>query len=136
MMLTAALAAAAMLVPVDATLLEGLPTTSVEINDHGTQRTCTGPTLTQVLGRLDVPQGDKLRGEELQRDMLVQARDGYAVLFSLGEIDPAFGNLGAIIASECDGRALDDHEGPYRLVVPGDGKMARSVRQVVTLEIN
>ena len=136
MIATALVAAVAMLVPVDGQLLEGLPIASVANNDHGTQRTCTGPTLTQVLGKLEVSQGEKLRGTELQRGVLVQARDGYAVLFSLGEIDPTFGNSGAIIATQCDGRALDDHEGPFRLIVPGDGKMARSVRQVVTLEIN
>lgn len=66
--------------------------------------------------------------------MIVRGRDGYAVLFSLGELDAALGAKSVVIATQCDGKPIPDADGPYRLVVPGEGRAARSVRQVVTIE--
>jgi hypothetical protein len=34
-----------------------------------------------------------------------------------------------------DGKRLDDKEGPYRIVIPDEKRMARWVRQVTTLKI-
>ena len=35
----------------------------------------------------------------------------------------------------CDGNTLDSATGPYRLAIPGDKRGARSVRQLIALEI-
>ncbi len=40
-----------------------------------------------------------------------------------------------ILADSVDGRPLPAAEGPYRLVVPGDRRPDRSVRQVVAIAV-
>ncbi len=40
-----------------------------------------------------------------------------------------------LVADRKDGKPLDAHEGPFRLVVPGDKRPARSARSIVKIEI-
>lgn len=133
----ALLAAAALgeTVPVDAKLLQALPEAAATLTAHGQAHACTGPTFAAVLARLGQPHGEALRGAALARGVLVTARDGYRVLFSLGELDPALGGAPAIIATKCAGKALGSDDGPFRLILPGDKRPARSVRQVASLAI-
>ncbi len=140
MMIPLALLAAAALTgsavtKVDETLLKGLPTIEAVLTAHGETHRCTGPTLASVLVRMGAPHGDALRGKALTRAVIARARDGYAVLFSLGEIDAGLGAEPAIIATRCDGKAIDPKDGPYRLVLPGEQHLARSVRQLESLEV-
>jgi DMSO/TMAO reductase YedYZ molybdopterin-dependent catalytic subunit len=65
----------------------------------------------------------------------VHAADGYRVVIALREMDPAFSDKQIILAVLKDGKPLDDKEGPYRIVVPDEKRMARWVRQVTTLKI-
>ena len=67
--------------------------------------------------------------------LLVKARDGYTVLFSLGELDAKLGAAPAIVATTCDGKTIDASDGPFRLIVPQDQRPARSVRQVERLAV-
>ena len=120
---------------VDIALLAGLPTREVTLTAHGVAQHCSGPEFVAVLAKLGVPQGEALRGPALTGGVIVRARDGYAVLFSIGELDPALGNGGAIVATQCDVKPLTDKDGPYRLIVPGDKRPARSVRQMATIEL-
>ena len=139
MMLPALFAAAAMVagqpVPVDAALLAGLQPVQVEATIHGEKLVCTGPRLRDLAGRLGLPQGEKLGGPMLANALLLRARDGYAVLFSLAEIDATLGNSNAIVATACNGQPLDSKVGPYRLIVPGEQRPARAMRQLDTIEL-
>jgi hypothetical protein len=67
--------------------------------------------------------------------LLVQAADEYRVVFALPELDPAFTDKQIVLAFLKDGKALDGREGPYRLVIPDEKRMARWARQVTTLKI-
>jgi hypothetical protein len=133
------LAAAALAVggsaEIDDALLAGLPVQQATLKAHGVERHCSGPALTDVLAKLGLPHGETLRGAALQRGVLVKARDGYGVLFSLGELDPGTGAEPAIVATQCDGKPLGEHDGPYGLILPGDKRPARSVRQVKSIEL-
>lgn len=60
----------------------------------------------------------------------VQARDGYRIVFALAEFDDAFSASPAILVDRRDGAPLPDEEGPLRIVVPGERRAARWVRQV------
>lgn len=120
---------------VDAALLAGLPAHDVTLTAHGVTQTCNGPKFAAVLAKLGLPQGEALRGPALASGVIVHARDGYAVLFSLGEVDAALGNEGAIVATQCDGKPLTDKDGPFRLIVPNEKRPARSVRQLATIEL-
>ena len=130
MILALVLAAA----PVDAALLKGLPSAEVTLVAHGKTQHCAGPSLASVLAKLGYPAGEKLGGKALAGGIVARASDGYAVLLSLGEIDATLGNETAIIATTCDGKPLDDKEGPFRLILPDEKRPARSVRQLVSLE--
>lgn len=72
--------------------------------------------------------------EELQQTLLVTGRDGYAIAFSFGEIAPDFGDKAIMIAIEVAGKPLTPAQG-LRLIVPGDKRGARSVKDVVSIDI-
>lgn len=128
------LAVLAQATPVDAKLLDGLPVHDATLDAHGVVSKCSGPLLADVAARIGMPMGEALHGGELAHGLIVRAKDGYSVLFSFGELDPGTGNDGAIVATACDGKALGEDVGPYRLVVPGDKRPARAVRNAVSIE--
>jgi len=119
----------------DAAALAAMPQVNVSRTDHGKPLQCTGVPLSALLTRAGLPSGEALRGPALASGILVSARDGYRVLFSLGELDGALGKTEAILASRCNGQALDAAAGPLRLIVAGDTRPARSVRQVAKLTL-
>ena len=67
--------------------------------------------------------------------LIASAPDGYRVLFSLTEFDPAFSDRVILLADRRDGKRLENREGPLRLIVPGDKSHARWIRGVTTLEV-
>ena len=100
----------------------------------GTQVEYEGVSLREVLKRAGAPIG-KLRGKALSSCVLAKASDGYQVVFTLGEIDPEFGNEQIIIADKRDGKPLFGYQGPFRITVPHDKAGARSVRMLVSIEL-
>lgn len=93
-------------------------------------RACRCPTAL-----VGAPQGQALRGPALADVLIVTAQDGYRVALSLAGVDPAISPQRTIIADRKAGQPLDPHEGPFRLVVEGDKRPARSARQVVSVEL-
>ena len=65
----------------------------------------------------------------------MEAADGYRVVVALPEIDPAFTDKPIVLAFIKNGNPPDEKEGPYRIVIPDEKRMARWVRQVTTLKI-
>jgi DMSO/TMAO reductase YedYZ molybdopterin-dependent catalytic subunit len=120
---------------VSAADLAAMPRQTLSLTAHGETHVYEGPTLASVLERLDAPFGQRLRGEALKTYVVVRAADGYVVVFSLAEIDPAMSPTAVILADETDGAPLSAEEGPLRLVVEGDVRPARSVRQVTAIEL-
>ncbi len=94
-----------------------------------------GVWLHDVLVKAGVPQGERLRGKALAGYVLAEAKDGYQVLFSLGEVDPAFTKGDILIADTLDGKPLAEEQGPFRLVVASDKPGARSVRMLIRLSV-
>ncbi|WP_156254590.1 molybdopterin-dependent oxidoreductase, partial [Sandarakinorhabdus oryzae] len=82
-----------------------------------------------------LPSGEAVRGPALTTLIVAEAADGYRVAFSLGEIDGKLGNRAVLVATACDGKPLDIANGPLRLVVPGETRAARSVRQLKALRV-
>jgi len=87
------------------------------------------------LEKAGVGLGETLKGKRMASCLLVEATDGYRVVIALPEIDPAFNDKQMVLAFLKDGKRLNDKEGPYRLVIPDEKRMARWVRQVTTLRI-
>ena len=102
---------------------------------EGTKIVYEGVTLFSLLQKAGAPFGKQLRGKVLASYVLAKALDGYQVIFTLGELDPDFGNESILVADKRDGKPLPDKQGPFRLVCPNDHEGARSVRMLQTLEV-
>lgn len=94
-----------------------------------------GVAISELLQRAGAPAGKQLRGREMTKFVRVTATDGYQVVFSLTELDAAFGDRKVLLVDRQDGRPLSQKDGPLRLVVAGDERPARWVREVQTIEV-
>jgi DMSO/TMAO reductase YedYZ molybdopterin-dependent catalytic subunit len=115
--------------------LAKMPRASVKTTSNGLETTYEGVWLHEILKRAGVPLGGELRGKALTSYLLVEAKDGYQVLFSLAEIDPAFTENQVLVADKADGKSLVGSQGPFRLVAAKDKPGARSVRMVTKIEV-
>jgi len=94
-----------------------------------------GVALKTLLEKAGVEFGHSLRGKRMASCLLVEAADGYRVVIALPEIDPDFDDKEVMLAFSKNGKPLDAKEGPYRIVIPNEKRMARWVKQVTTLKI-
>lgn len=116
--------------------LAKLPRKRVEGTEHGgTKAVFEGPALVDVLKEAGVKFGEDLRGPNLALYLVVEAADGYRAVFALPELDPAFNDRQVILADRREGAALDAKHGPLQVVIPGEKRQARWVRQVVALRV-
>lgn len=112
--------------------IEALPHVKITT---GAPTTFEGILLKALLEKAGVGFGETLKGKRLASCLLVEAADGYRVVIALPEIDPAFSDKQMVLAFLKDGKPLDEKEGPYRIVIPDEKRMARWVRQVTTFKI-
>lgn len=122
-------------VKISAAEIAAMPHQSATVENHDRKFTYEGVPLRLVLEKAGVTFGESIRGKRLASYLLVQAADGYRVVFALPELDPGFTDRVILVADRADGHPLDSKIGPYRLVVPGEKRMARAARQVTTLKI-
>ena len=116
--------------------LRALPRTTLKVTDEdGRTLTYEGVLVGELLTRAGAPIGKELRGNALATYVVASARDGYQVVFSLGELDPAMTAGEIMVADTVDGKPLFDYQGPLRLVAPRDKRGARSVRLLERMEI-
>jgi hypothetical protein len=94
-----------------------------------------GVLLGDILKRAGAPTGSNLRGKALTTYVLVEAADGYQVVFSLGELDATVTDRQIVVADLSDGKPLPETEGPFRLVIPEDKIGARSVRMLRKIRV-
>lgn len=91
---------------------------------------CNGASLAAILSKATLKLGGK-QNAGLSHTLLVTGDDGYTVVLSLGEIDADYGDAGAIIATSCNGKPLNNP----RLVMPNDKHGGRAVQGVVSIEV-
>ena len=101
----------------------------------GKEHMFKGVQLVDVLDSAGVTLGGQLRGKNLMKYVHIKALDGYEIIFSLSEIDPSIAGQTIILAYQVDGAALPKGEGPFRIVVPGDKKHARWIREISSIHI-
>jgi len=119
----------------DLAALTNLPQHRVHAEAHGKVVDCSGPNLIDLLEAVSAPSGEALRGKNLALYVRVSAADGYRVVFALAELDPASRNEVPIVTAACEGHPLEAKDGPFRLVVPGEKRPARWVRQVTAINL-
>jgi hypothetical protein len=116
--------------------LEALPHVKVSVSEHSSSPAdFEGVTLKSVLEKTGVSFGESLKSKRLASCLLVEAADGYQVVIALPELDPAFTDKQIVLAFLKGGKPLSEKEGPYRIVIPDEKRMARWVRQVTSLKI-
>jgi DMSO/TMAO reductase YedYZ molybdopterin-dependent catalytic subunit len=115
--------------------LAKMPRASVTTNNNGMEMVYEGVWLHDILQKAGAAQGRDLRGKALASYVLAQAQDGYQILFSLAELDPAFFDNQVLLADTANGKPLFGAQGRFRLVVPKDKPGARSIRMLTKIEV-
>lgn len=120
----------------DARALAALPMRAAEVSSKdGGKHRYAGPWVIDVLNA-----GCPALAEATKRDRVglvvrAAAADGYRAAIALMEADTTFSRAPAILALTMDGKPLDAHEGPLKLIVPGDLRHGRHVRGLSVLEV-
>src|SRR5579862_7502973 len=86
--------------------LKQMPRTTVRIvNTHNNGKTevYEGVPLALLLAKVGLPQGEQIRGPWMAAYVLVEAADGYRVIFSLSELDYSFLDSEVLVADTMDG---------------------------------
>jgi DMSO/TMAO reductase YedYZ molybdopterin-dependent catalytic subunit len=116
--------------------LNQLPRQTVMARAHDEKESrFEGIALFDVLKKAGLPTGKDLRGKAVALYLVVEAADGYRAVFALPELDPAFTDRVILLADRRDGQALSSRDGPLQIVVPGEKRHSRWVRQVIALRI-
>jgi DMSO/TMAO reductase YedYZ molybdopterin-dependent catalytic subunit len=99
--------------------------------EHGPRQALfEGPLLWTVLDHAHAIDPAK-PSAQVREIIALTGRDGYSAVLGLGEISPDFEGKQVILAERMDGKPLGpDH---LRVVVPGDRKGGRSVRDIVQI---
>jgi hypothetical protein len=115
--------------------LAAIPSQTVAVTfgtEKGSQHhTEVGAPLSTVLTQAGPVLTAGKKHDELSVGVLVIGADGYQALLSYGELNPALGNSGALLATSQDAAPL----ARPRLVLPKDGQGARYVSDVVELHV-
>lgn len=115
----------------DMASLLALPSVTQVVGGHTYVGVSFWSLLTSVVG---IPVNTGINNDILSKYVVATGSDGYQTLFSLGELNPLFGNQPDLIAYSVDGVDLGAN-GFARLVVPNDTKAGRWVSNLVNLEV-
>jgi DMSO/TMAO reductase YedYZ molybdopterin-dependent catalytic subunit len=120
---------------IDASELHKLPRVEVRTtdpHDPAKEIVYSGTPLAEVLeaGGLLLDSGMAGIRETVTMTVLVEATDGYRAVFSLAELDPQLTDRVILLADTKDSQPLSLREGPFRVIVPGEKRPVRWVRQV------
>jgi hypothetical protein len=103
---------------------------------NNADETYTGVPLIDLLGPLGVAHGKDLHGKGLSEYIVATGSDGYKAVLALAEVDPEFHPGDVIVADTLDGKPLDAGNGPFKLVVTEDKRPARSVHNLVSVQVS
>jgi hypothetical protein len=99
--------------------------------------TYTGVSLWTLLDDAGLITDPSIKNDVLRQYVEAIGSDGYAAIFSLGEIDPMFGDQPDLVAyADIDGQlGPNGSDGFARMVVPGDAAGGRYVSNLVALKV-
>ena len=103
--------------------------------NHSVPHTYEGVRLTEILRLVDAPTGARIHADADKDYLVVTGGDGFRAVFSLAETDRSVQRHAVILADKMDGAPLLAHDAPYRIVVDGDQKPARSVYAISRIEV-
>ena len=100
--------------------------------------TYTGSTIWNAISAAGVQTTPGVKNDILDRYVLATGTDGYRVVYSLGELDPAFGNRADLVATQetIGGKTAPlTGDGFARSTAPGDVKGGRYVSNLASLTV-
>src|SRR5262252_1168254 len=115
--------------------LAAMPQKTATASSHDQAGTYTGVPLRDILTKAGVSAGVDIRGPVLATSVVVTGADGYRAVFAIAEIDPVFTDRVILLASQKDGSPLPENARPFQVIVPGELRPARWVRQVVSIAV-
>lgn len=95
----------------------------------------SGVTFSDILAKAGVMLGDSAKRKTILSYVIVTAADNYKAIYTLSEIDPLFANRSIILADRADKKPLPAEDGPFQIIVPGEKKHGRWVRQVTGIQV-
>jgi hypothetical protein len=95
----------------------------------------SGVTIADLLTKAGVLLGDSAKKHTVTSYIIVTAADNYKAIYTMAEIDPLFANRSIILADREDKKALPVHDGPFQIIVPGEKKHGRWIRQVTGIQV-
>ena len=95
----------------------------------------SGVPLTDILAKAGLAQGDSAKKRTILTYVEVTAADNYKAIYTLPEIDPLFASRVIILADRADKKPLPAEYGPFQIIVPGEKKHARWMRQVTSIRV-
>jgi len=105
-------------------------------NPHtNADETYSGVPLIELLKQVGTPTGRDVHGKALSEYVVATGSDGYKAVLALAEVEPDFHPGDVLVADTMDGKPMDAKTGPFRLVVSDDKRPARSVRNLVSIEL-
>lgn len=93
----------------------------------GEDHTYSGVLSSAILMKAGVTLGKALRGKNLAKYVLVEASDGYKVVFAVTELDQGFTERTIILADKMDGTPLPKGDGPFHIIVQDEKIPARGI---------
>jgi len=122
-------------VTLDSARIAALPRVRFEAADHGTSKRFEGVEIAALLRAAEAGPVDSLRGAALRRALVFVGRDGYTGLIALPELDTGLGATKVYAVDRENGAPLSAEHGPWRVVIVGDSRGARWVRQLMRIEV-
>jgi hypothetical protein len=116
--------------------LAALPHKTVAVFNAHTkaQEQYAGVPLTDLLAKVGVPSGENVRGKVFLVGVVASGTDGYGVLYSLAEVDPAIHTGEVIVADTLDGQKLSK-DGAFKMVSSEERRPARWVRNLTSISV-
>ncbi len=116
--------------------LAALPHRTLTVfNEHSkASETYSGVPLADLLGKVGVPLGKKVRGNLFLIGIVATGTDNYAVLFSLAEVDPSIHTGDVIVADTVNGQKISS-DGAFKLVSSEEKRPARWVRNLKSIAV-
>jgi|HubBroStandDraft_5_1064220.scaffolds.fasta_scaffold88133_2 hypothetical protein len=117
--------------------LKALPHKTITVHDphENADEAYSGVPLIELLKQVGAPVGKDVHGKALAEYVVATGSDGYKAVLALAEAEPDFHPGDVLVADTMNGKPLDSKIGPFRLVVSDDKRPARSVRNLVSVEL-
>jgi hypothetical protein len=93
-----------------------------------------GVPLADLLAKVNVPLGEKVRGKLFMTAVIAEGTDKYSVRYALAEVDPSIHTGDVIVADSMDGQKLGK-DGLFKIVSTEEKRPARWVRNLAEISV-